>query len=683
MDVRFQSSRAIVCVAGCQAWAQLTPNTQTELDCLDVPQARRSLVSSSSEPQPPSPDPSSLSSSSTPATTSVNMGAVRIEAQVLSERAVRVTINAVRRSEQRRHSRRAGARYHLRADATHCFFAPGINPFAYQSVATARTSVVSEPDDDNEDEDPLFSIVPTPAVSSSSSSQPKPALTSVWQSTCAPRLRQVLQTGAGHAIYHDVQWSTRHGRLAHLLHTLPLHQRYGPHLIVCTTPDMERWAREFAVGPSGLVVPRINDDNDDDNDNDERSLPPLQALAYRGNARQRRQMRTQFFPQATGWPESAFHVCITSYQLFLRDYLHFCQLPWESVILDDGVAWMATKEQTATLGTIFDQAIFATNDHHVGLAGTSSSEWDYSRDDWRTASEAATTTDLLKEAWIGLTARHRIVTASTFAMPSPSSSSLFSSSKTTLDKEETQQQQERHHLVPVSALLEFVAPQFAQVAKEEWDRSKIAGDKECMRHFRKLVARSVVVHMENDDVVAPTTSSPDLYTLAMRALTGTLPEVERANDDPSVPEVIDDDRFVSAGLVANSRRSSLQWLGDPSQSWLRYELGSANFAPIVEAIKLSSNSGFVCEEIMTASSTTSSGATGQVCGSMAYRLAVVCGRHFGSEPGLRQHIAAHHAPAGTWLCRTCSSDCVTSQARTHHERTCGQPVNGMYTLSLV
>ena len=349
LDVRFQSSRAIVCVAGCQAFTHLTPgfDSQPELDCLDVPQQQQQQQQSRT-----------IASSGSSSSNAVNMGAVRIEAQALSERAVRVTTNAVRRSEQRRHSRRAGARYDLPADATHCF-AKLANPFAYHATPT---TVVSDPDDDEEEEEGLpFAIVPSP------SNKPRSALTPVWQSVCAPRLRQVLETGAGHAIYHDVQWSTRHGRLAHIWHTMPHHQRYGPHLIVCTTPDVERWAHEFAVGPSGLVVPRINDE--DDHSPREASPPPLlQAIVYRGNARQRRQMRTQYFPQAVGWLESPFHVCITSYKMFLRDYLHFCQLPWESVILDDGVAWMATKEQTATLGTIFEQAIFAANDHHMGLA---------------------------------------------------------------------------------------------------------------------------------------------------------------------------------------------------------------------------------------------------------------------------------------------------------------------------
>jgi hypothetical protein len=83
--------------------------------------------------------------------------------------------------------------------------------------------------------------------------------------------------------------------------------------------------------------------------------------------------------------------------------------------------------------------------------------------------------------------------------------------------------------------------------------------------------------------------------------------------------------------------------------------------------------GFVCEEIVTASSLTTSGANGAVTGPAAYRTAVRCGRPFSNEQSLRQHIVAFHAPAGTWLCRSCGIDCVTSQARAHHERSCSVP----------
>ena len=75
------------------------------------------------------------------------------------------------------------------------------------------------------------------------------------------------------------------------------------------------------------------------------------------------------------------------------------------------------------------------------------------------------------------------------------------------------------------------------------------------------------------------------------------------------------------------------------------------------------------------------GAGGAVTGPAAYQYAVRCGRCFGSEQGLRQHMAALHAPPGTWLCRSCGGDCGTSQARTHHERYCGQNQQNQLTPS--
>jgi hypothetical protein len=323
------------------------------------------------------------------------------------------------------------------------------------------------------------------------------------------------------------------------------------------------------------------------------------------------------------------------------DSIFRCQIPFDTVMLDEGAGWMGTRDQNS-LGSIWDSAIFSSNDHHIGLAGTSFKKWDFLVD------EIPDT--MIKDAWIGLTTRHRIVTASTFALKQRSTTELLA----------------------VSVMLDLIAPQFSAVVKEEWDRSKITASAASMNHFRKLLARSVVVHR-------PESAGQDMHSLASQALSGDLPPPDRWSEPlPEVPTVVSDDDFVTIGKVAFSRRSTLQWLGPPNQSWLRYELGCADFQPILDAAKISVNHGHFCEEITTASSTTASGATGQVAGTMAYRFAIRCARHFGSEPGLRQHLSAQHAPPGTWLCRTCFSDCITSQARTHHERTCGQPINGTY-----
>jgi hypothetical protein len=453
-------------------------------------------------------------------------------------------------------------------------------------------------------------------------------------------------------IFHDLQWRSRHGRVANILRDAP---NTGPHLILTTEPEKEKFAREFA--PFDPAAPWRNWILDSDDDGTSSSAPPteLRALVYQGSRTRRRKLRKNFAGLVNGTSSSSpFHVLIVSYQDFLgvaSDYLHLCQIPWQVVIVDDGAAWMAAAcDQTSTsLALLWQNAIFARNDHQTGLAGAvqynpGKKEWDFL---WDTDSEGIIPEDITREACIGLTARHRILTATTFALPSSSTRSTST------------------ELIHVGSMLEFVAPHFMEVVREEWDRCKMTSDLPSMNHFRKLVAGSVVVHHPDAQ-----TTVLDMNILALQAMTGKLPPPDRSGEK-AVPSIISDDDFVASGKIASSRRSSLHWLGSLKQSWIRYELGSANFELIQDVMKSSNHHAYYCEEITTASSTTATGANGQVAGSMAYRLAVRCGRHFGSEQGLRQHIAAMHAPPGTWLCRTCSTDCVTNQARTYHERLCG------------
>lgn len=303
----------------------------------------------------------------------------------------------------------------------------------------------------------------------------------------------------------------------------------------------------------------------------------------------------------------------------------------------------ANGDSNSPIGTLWDGALWSKNDHQMGLAGSFHKDWDFTKDEF---DEQA-----VKEAWIGLTARHRVLTSSNM---------------------QERQQKASFDSVPVSGLVNFVIPHYADATREEWDRSRITTDANNMKHFRRLLTRSTVVHDSG-------AGDQSLYQLALKALRGELPAMDSlSTNDPDVPKRFSDEDFVYDGKIAHSRRGALQCLGRIQDSWLRYELGSVSFKPILNAMKASTVCGHLCEEIVTASSTTSSGATGQVTGTLAYRLALRCGRHFGSEQGLRQHHSALHAPPGTWLCRTCSTDCVTSQARTHHERSCGQQNSGKF-----
>ena len=596
LDYRFTSSRGILCAAGNLHFDALAPAFPgREMDILNIPQNQS--VSSNSAAS------SGISSSQ------VNLGAVRVEATTLGQRSISVMENAVRRTKLRYQYRKENALYDRPEEDEE--FLQLENPFSWKGDGSKEEGMLTD------EEEPV--IIPhAPAENS---------LTTAWTTTCLPRLLSVLGKGAGHAIYHDVDFNSRHGRMADLIrHLAETSENYGPHLIITVEPEVPSFAQEFFDVNRHLGF--INSF----------SAQKMRALNYQGSPKARRKLR-RHFAQAKGLPESAFHVAITTYANFLADYLHFCQVPWDCVILDDGVSWMsaAQGDHNSAIGTIWENGIWSSNDQHVGLAGTSASDWSFSLD---VIPEA-----VVREAWIGLTARHRIMTSASM----------------------TVEQRQSADPVPVSGLISFVAPHFSATVREEWDRSRISADSKSMDHFRELVARSTVVHCSDK----PTS---DMHDLAILCLTGKLNARDRRL--VAVPEMIFDDAFVSAGKISFGRRSSLLWLGPMDRSWLRYELGKSELQHILDSMKISNKHGAFCEEITTASSTTSSGATGQVAGSYAYRLAVCCGRHFGSEQGLRQHINALHAPPGTWLCRTCGVDCMTSQARTHHERSCGQPPSG-------
>jgi hypothetical protein len=642
LDFRFNSSRAILCAAGNLVFDALTPPplavgaAAATSEETSSQQQQQPHLDPLSVPQNPALSKASAKKGGTTATAGtgvqVNMGAVVVEAQLLSQRTVSVVENAMRRAHLRHLYRVTNAECeghkHLDGD-----FVQFTNPYLLKSRTNAMdpgsNAHGNDDDADNEDDDDDFEVE---KLGVHHHSNPV-ARTDAWQARCLPRLLAILDRGAGHAIYHDYHWTSRHGRLADLLHKVP--NRYGPHLIVTIDPDVDAFCREFENGHISRLIHRPS--------------TTLRAVAYHGSAKQRKILRTRFFRAGKGLATSPWHVMVTSYGALLDDFLHFSQMPFDSVVLDDGILWMAAAhgDPNSGLGSIWEN-LFAKNDQQIGLAGTTLTDeyWNFALDG-RELPES-----IVKDGWVGLTCRHRILTSSVMSIDL---------SRGGQDK------------VPVSGLLSFVVPHFADVVREEWDRSRIASDADSMAHFRALVARSTVAHFVGEHVGIDLDSRQQ-ESQAMLALNGKLESKERS--DPVVPEYVYDDAFVSDGKINFSRRSCLAWLGRHEKSWLRYELGKAMLQHILDAMKVSNRHGHICEEITTASSTTSSGATGQVAGTMAYRLAIRCCRHFGSEQGLRQHVSALHAPPGTWLCRTCGSDCISNQARTHHERSCGVPGQG-------
>jgi hypothetical protein len=572
-------TRALLCAVGNIVFEKLTPSCETaSLDALSIQQLSLDIA---------------------------NHDSFLLEAKTVAQRAISLVQNVVQRSKLRYRYRMDNARFDR--NENDYFWSLG-HPFGF-----------SNQNDDIEmldDCDEMGSSIPY---------QPNPkSMTNEWQQLCCSHFVSILETGAGHAIYMDVQWSSRHGRISNLLDQISdshAEDNLGPHLIITMENEVLSFAQEFY----------------EYNCHERFNTKALFALTYRGSKLQRRRLR-KLFSRANGLPSAVFHVLITSYDVFFEDYLHFCQVPFDTVILDGGAAIQVSKERNVALGMIWDSALFSANDHHAGLAGTSDKEWDFTKDEIPESSS--------KEAYIGLTTRHRIATTSTLAIP----------------------QTQGHEPFSVSSLLTFVMPQFMDLVKEEWDQSGISSDTSSIGHFCKLLARAVVVHCDSSDV-------QNMQVLALNALNGQLGSSARL-EAPEAPVASSSDDCVSAVKVTESHKSMLQWLEPPSLSWLRYTLGSIDFQHILDAMKLSTFHGHSCDEITPASTLTSSGANGQISGTSAFRLAVCCGRHFGSELGLRQHKAAQHAPSGTWLCRTCSCDCITSQARTFHEKSCGKPTPG-------
>ena len=678
LETRLTGSRAILCTAANVAFDSLTPAFQEweVMDVADVPQnpATTTKVKSESSSNAIIGESSKIEEDSKTKSANVpNMGPVIIEAQTLGKRIGNVVTNAVRRSRRRFRFRKDNIRFRDKNNAISIIddgkdaeslrkkrdsgFRILENPFAWKDSDDDETVV------DLRDVSPMETDESATIVTADSNSvMDSNNISETWGKVCIPRLLSILQTGVGNAILHDVMWSTRYCRIANLLHEISLmtpdksnvkdmddfarmdattDQNFGPHLIVTVAPDVDKFSKEFRAPNSHLRLMSTVDESS------------LRALPYKGSKKERRELRKRF-PHATGLEDASFHVIVVSYADFLADYVHFCQTPFEVVILDDGVSWMAAahNDPNSPIATVWEDALFSKNDHQMGLAGTRLNDWDYSAD--------AIDEETLKDVWIGLTARHRLVTSSKLRVEHPRNPADF---------------------LPVPSLLSFALPHFADAVKEEWDRSRISNDASSMSHFRKLLTRSVVVHDPNSSSIVvkaeegeppPPQSSSSIYDLAMKTLMGEMPESIRSKDIPPVPTEISDDKFIADGKTSSSRRSALQWLGSLEDSWLRYELGTVSFQHILAAMRISLNFGHICEEITTASSLVT-GATGQIIGHLAFKLGVRSGKSFSSEQGLRQHLSTHHAPPGTWLCRICKVDCITSQSRTHHERSCGQP----------
>jgi hypothetical protein len=230
---------------------------------------------------------------------------------------------------------------------------------------------------------------------------------SLWNTICKPRFLQILNyhpspslihgeiakdatnfantssttcattsydRNGGHVIYHDVDWNGRTHRIADILYTMAsTRDNFGPHLILCTSDQVPAWEMSFA-GLGCFYLPSS-------------SSSILRALSYTGTKRQRHNVLPYLYATAVGssssscsfvetstyLPNAPYHVVITSYKIFLQDFVPLCQIPWQIVILDDGMSWLGTAhfDPNGKIGRSWD-AIFSKSDGWAGLAGVPS-----------------------------------------------------------------------------------------------------------------------------------------------------------------------------------------------------------------------------------------------------------------------------------------------------------------------
>ena len=534
-----------------------------------------------------------------------------------------------------------------------------------------------------------------------------------WTESCLPRLLDILSKGSGHAIVHDVEWMHRAGRVANMLqamsrsssvsaaptsqsssrHQVPprttrrtRHPNFGPHLIVTSSgEDFDAFSAVFGRLGWGLHqsvistrTSKINSVFTRDTDGESENL--LRVLPYHGSKVQRRQLRKHFgtvspspgshFSFLGGLPDSPFHVVLTTYSELMEDYAHFCHIPFQVVILDDGMSWLGCShtDPQGDIGKLWN-GLWSKFDFGSGSVGVADNgcqvfaPWDFSREvpglepEGDTIKNSSNPKNIIAADGlvedrvgsharfpIGLTARHRILLASGMHT----------------------QFQGQVHKASVLGLLKFLAPQFADAIIDDWEQSRVSRCKQSMSCLRSMIARLVVVYSGDAIVRSP----ENLIALSLRSLNGELP-LRSCITNGSEREGDGLDELVRSQKIIHSQKIASSWF--PPTSSIRKEIQMMSLKPVLALFKRSNATGFFCEEITTASSLTTAGATGSVVGLSAYRAAVRCGRCFTSESGLKQHIISSHAPPGTWLCRCCGGDCGSSQARSHHERACRVP----------
>lgn len=624
MDARATVARAILCAAGCLSFCRLTSKYEISLDPLEIPQNTRTGTGSS--------------------VNKVNMGAVMMKAQVLVKRAVSQTLRDLNRGKNR---------FEFAMHSTRQKEVPDIslaipNPFAWDdygggnfmddySPSTWGVGKIEEKK--TEDHYPVSNDELVIASHFSKrigrdDASIACALSDHWRTSCLPRLLNIVtKSGTGHAIMVDKVWTKeRMVRVYDFFHALASSEEknYGLHLVVCNEDVFTLWESAFSKLGFGLQHKQGEE-------------VVLRTLSYKGNNRMA-VFRHLYHLSAYNTPHAPVHIVIMTYPTLIEDFSILCQISWQCVVLDDGYGWLGSAS--------------GDPNGHIGKA------WDAlwnKRDFVSTVQDHKFPPSPINE---GLTARHRFLTCKSLTA------------------------NYRGVLYPsVSGLISFLCPQFDVVTREEWDRSRINNDTASIKYFRSLLARFVAIHLSPEQQRVYDTLQSTNLMLAQQDIEGVpfFPNnAKKKSADIPPPEL--SEKFLTSGKIMQSRRFAISWLSH----CMRYEFAKLSFQPMLRN-KSQERGAYVCEEIVMYSSSVHASASnspgersitsisggcsvagllGATSGMEVLKLAVKCGRTFTSEQGLRQHMAALHAPPGTWLCRNCGSDCGTSQARTHHERYC-------------
>ncbi len=687
-DSRSTMSRAILCAAASLAFEQLTPKSDNveDISVLDIPQNINQCEGGNGGMGE---HPKSELNAADNYERGIDMGAVLSAAEVFAKRTIEQVRGAVVLGEKRRRWRSDCARFDLCAkDQIMGLSKDGVLDqfFRWRKLDVTVVSDSDCADNDGDVNVGIDSHDGTDSDDSFKSSKPQEtasdrdaASSEEWNNNCLPRMLEIMNAGTGNAVLHDMRWKTRISRILDILKGLALSQssgdqngfdvkfgsgqnsyaiepNYGPHLIITSEHDLDAFMR--ALGPLDLSMGAKSKSKG--------TSFYLRGLRYQGNINYRRKMRTDYFTPIclAGLSSAPYNVIVTTYKTFFEDYIHFCRIPFQTVVLDDGMSWLGTAhyDPNGQIGKVFDIALWNKSDNYAGTAWVEDETWNFALN---VCADGRLLTDTNKESndrsksisttVTGLTARRRILVAS----------SLHS------------RHRDVTYSAPASSILSFLLPQFTEVVREEWDRSRIHTCEKSMEYVQKLICRGIVVYggFHSNEM--------NSLSLTMSSMTGA--KVFHKNMKDSYHDFPIDrknctstDKMVSDGKIVQSRRFAASWLriGSP----IRQEFGSANLAPIIYAAKdRTTLGGFgICQEVVTSSSITANGAGGAVSGPAAFGLARRCGKECGNEQATRQHLAATHAPPGTWLCRTCSADCGTSQARTHHERSCTLTYSGKF-----